>query len=288
MAMISNFSLDKENMGFDFVDRDGSVLNGIRRKLIGGVEVHTLNVTSIDTNSENIIYEQIARMFSMIYVNQKKVKNVKLKFDLRYKCSDDYEQVFSNKVKFHLDGKDVKPVIRQDLYLFTIKKNQHINIEGDLKFMKRSLIGFMSQKPMTKGKYRCSMNILEMCSPFHTISFGIGFLLKEVEKFKGMFKKTSKKTSLGKVYTVDDYDRGTLNAIVVEINQELYKNVINCGICVSHYSLDEKKLRFDGKDPDGTIDKACDNIIKKLKDITKSVSTNIGKDKDFNRVIDDY
>jgi DNA-directed RNA polymerase subunit L len=287
--MISKFTIDKENMGFMFKDRDCSILELIRRYLIGGIHVHTLNVTSVETNSENINHEQIKKMMRLSYVNQNKITNDGMVFKMEYKCEDDYVKIFSNKIKFYnAKGKEIKPIIRTDLYLFTMIRGEHISFKGNLKMEMKSLIGFMSKKMIDDHTFKCGMNILELFTPYQTISAALDILLENITKFKSIYKKKGEKISLGKHYDVSDFDRGLLNAIAVEVNQDFYEDVINCGVYVKHYSMKEKKLRLEADNPDKLLEFACDNIIKKAKNLQQQVDKEISNKKGFNIVIDNY
>jgi DNA-directed RNA polymerase subunit L len=146
----------------------------------------------------------------------------------------------------------------------------------------------MSKKNIDDHTFKCGMNILELFTPYQTISAALDILLENITKFKATYKKKEEKISLGKHYDVSDFDRGLLNAIVVEVNQEFYKDVINCGVYVKHYSMKEKKLRLEADNPDKLLSSVCDNIIKKAKSLQKQVDEKILNKKEFNNVIDNY
>ena len=286
--MITNFNINKENLSFRFEDRDTSVLDSIRRSLIRGLKLKILNVTKVTTNSDNIGHERVTRMFSLMYVNQLKCKNPNITFKFKYICHDDYIQIYSNNIKFYSKGKPIPTIIRKDIYLFTMIKGEEIDIIGNISLKKRSLIGNFGKKILSKTKWACTLNVIELWSPYRTFIAGVIITLDGIEEFKKIYKNKRKKTPLGDIYYFKDIDKGILNCICVEVNQELYETVTNCGVFDNHVMVTKETLRMHSDTPDKTLEQACDNIIEKLESILKQVNKQIKNKKEFNKVIDDY
>ena len=137
-------SLNK-NVNFKITCDTFGYVNGLKRALQKQFQYYMLCVKNVSTNTI-LEKELIHHKFKYVYLKS----NTILKshnFILDIKCDKDYMMVFTNSIKVEgLNFNQLQLIIPQNIYLFTLKKNDYIKISGKIQNNNGRLIGNMGWK----------------------------------------------------------------------------------------------------------------------------------------------
>lgn len=271
--MILSVKIDKENISMKVKDDYMAFFNSLRRSLLMGVDAHMMTIKNITKLPHYIKIEYLNKLFDRIYINQYKIKDIE-SFSIDVKSDKEYKKIYSNDISFFdKNYKIVKSPIRNDLYLFTIKPNDHIKFYGVLENRKQKCAGnivFKYDGDSFNGEGIFGFNILEIYNLRDVMKMSLKTHI--LDKLL-MFQKEDETINITK-----DYDSTILNLIVEDLNYNNEK--MFAGFIREHILLDKYTLRLNSSENVDTkkeLELCIQRLINKCNKFMKEIDTKCDK-----------
>jgi hypothetical protein len=279
--MFKNVGLKKEVCSFTFVDKNNIIINTIRRRLLSKTHLlFSMKLEKFNGNTPNINFPVLELYLEYVYVNNEIVKEND-NFMLNIINEDEFIlPIKSNKIIF--EKYRGKKIIRKDLYLFSLRKGQNVELKGVIKPRLCTISGFCSFNENVKKEFIVRFGCLERLSPKSIILRVIDSI---IESLKLLEKKIKKVEIVGNTFIIEDsilLDE----TIILLLTQTLtvdYPNVY-AGTCKDVTMKTFHKMTCSSTDRNLII--GCINgLIKKFLLIKNDARE---KFKQFDKIIDNY
>jgi len=284
--MFSDLHLDKENLTFNFIDKDIALWNSLRRTLLSNTH---LVYGLILEECIGFQIEEASHLFKYMYINNLYEVSSTLRFSIEYECVDDYKIITSDMIQFSEEIPN--DFIRKDLYICIVERGDSILLKGHVDIVNHKLVSHIGPGNYSETADGIvlrggNVSFLELLSPLVAMKTATKQILDRFISFKENFNENSNVSNSGKKYTFENYDETILNLLIKETIDD--QEVIFISFVKEHSLLNKFNLMvllIEGTNYDEFIIAGIDRCINRIRALGRDIEQQFTS---LNTIIQDY